>query len=170
MDPSSESEPFESSGSEYQPLGENKLASSSDSSTKFHVPVIRNMVFDYVAHLRPFFIAIPKTDTKQKFSISSYRLFKYTKSSNSVECSESASAFNLTRFTVMKNNANLNLNMLPNCYESALLIKSAKYENVMLLAKEYVGRNEMPFYNSLQSDKPTADDVISEISESDNSD
>ena len=42
---------------------------------------------------------------------------------------------------------------MPKFYENALPIKHAKYQNVMLLAQEYVGKNEMYFYQSLKKIK-----------------
>lgn len=39
----------------------------------------------------------------------------------------------------------------------------------MLLAEEYVGKNEMPFYQSLVSDKSTSEQVHSDATESDQS-
>lgn len=54
---------------------------------------------------------------------------------------------------MLKKNSIPNLTLVPKCYENALPIKHSKYQNVMLLAQEYVGKNEMNFYQSLKSDK-----------------
>lgn len=40
---------------------------------------------------------------------------------------------------------------MPKCYGNASPIKHAKYQNIMLLAQQYVGKND--FYHSLKSNK-----------------
>lgn len=62
-----------------------------------------------------------------------------------------------TYFTMLKKNSIPNLTLMPKCYENALPIKHSKYQNGMLLAQEYVGKNEMNFYQSLKSDKAEVD-------------
>lgn len=140
-------------------------------SKKFHViPVTQDIMYNYVEHLKLFFNSLPKAMSNEKFAISTYRVFKYTKNSNGVECSLSASTSFFTHFNMLKNNSTPNLTFMPKLYQGKLSLKHLKYENVMLLAKEYVGKNEMPFYESLTSDKPTSNPVDSDATESSPSD
>lgn len=109
--------------------------------------------------------------SKEKFSISSYRVLKYTKGLNGVECSSSASMSWFTHFVMLKNNAIIpNFNFIPKAYDCKLPVKHLKYENVMLLANEYVGKNEMYFYHSLKSNKNTEQPSDLDATESNSSD
>jgi hypothetical protein len=119
-------------------------------------------MYNYATGLKEFFNPVPKAISKEKFTISTYRVFKYTKNLDGVECSQSASSPFFTHFTMLKKNTKPNLTFMPKCYENALPIKHAKYQNVMLLAQGYVGKNDMHFYQSLKSDEITLAEVEAE--------
>ncbi|CAH1960846.1 unnamed protein product [Acanthoscelides obtectus] len=100
-------------------------------------------MYNYAAGLKDYFRPVPKAVSKEKFSISTYRVFKYTKNSGGVEVSQSASIPFFIHFMMLKKNYKPNLALMSKYYDNALPIKHAKYQNVMLLAQEYVGKNEM---------------------------
>lgn len=139
------------------------------SSRKFHViPVSQSMVFNYTDHLKSFFYPSPKSETKEKFAISSYRVFKYTKNIGGVACSASASPdVLLSNFVLLKSNANPTLTDVGQAYSDKLTLKDLKYKNVMVLANEYVSKSDMHFYLSLKSDQ-CVEHQDSEVSDSDN--
>lgn len=126
------------------------------------------MIFNYTDHLNFFFNLSPKSETEEKFAISSYRIFKYTKNTGEVACSAGASSdAALTHFVLLKNTANPTLTNVTKAYLDKLALKDLKYKNVMQLANEYVGKRDMHFYLSLKSDK-SLDNKDSAVSESDN--
>lgn len=92
------------------------------SSRKFHViPVTHTMVLNYTDHLKSFFYPYPKSRSKEKFGISSYRVFKYTKNGE-VACTHSASAnAPLINFVLLRSNANPTLNGVEQVYLNRLL-------------------------------------------------
>lgn len=139
------------------------------SSRKFHViPVTQSMVFNYTDHLKICFNPSPKSETKEKFTISSYRVFKYNKNTGGVACSAAASSdAALTHFVLLKNSANPTLTNVTKAYLDKLPLKDLKYKNVMQLANEYIGQRDMHFYLSLKSDK-CLENQDSAVSESDN--
>lgn len=132
-------------------------------SKSFHViPVTQDMVYNFADHSKYFFLSVPK---ERETSVSSYRVLKYTKGLNGVECSSSARMSWFTHFVMLKNNAIPNFNFISKAYHCKLSVKHLKCENVMLLANEYVGKNEMYFYHSLKSDKNTGQPADSDATE-----
>ena len=140
-------------------------------SKNFHVvPVTQLMMFNYSDYLKEFFHPVPKADLKEKFTITSYRIIQYKKNGNGVDCSAFASSPFLTHFSMLKTGVQPNLDRVALSYNGKLPIKHLKYQNVMLLAGEYVGRNDMHFYQSLKSDKHTSEPdecIDSDVTESD---
>lgn len=101
-----------------------------------------------------FFNPSPKSETKEKFGISSYGVFKYTQNTGRVACIAGASAdVALTHFVLLKNTANPTLTNVTKAHLDKLLLKDLKYKNVMQLANEYVGKSDMHVYLFLKSDK-----------------
>lgn len=48
----------------------------SSSKNFFVVPVTQDIMYNYVEGLKDFFIPLPKAVSKEKFTISAYRVFK----------------------------------------------------------------------------------------------
>lgn len=121
-------------------------------SKKFSViEVNQNFIFDFSSVVKLFALPSPKNQEKLKFTISKYRIFKYSNFSDEIECCESASASLFYKFKLLKYNNVVSFDTKEICYKDLLPLKDAKYKNVMQLALEYVPKSDMPFYNSLKS-------------------
>ncbi|XP_057662606.1 uncharacterized protein LOC130897743 [Diorhabda carinulata] len=111
------------------------------------VPVEQNMIFDFVNYLKPNFKKTVINQHRQKFAISKYKLILYEANSG-IQCSESCNVPIYSTFNIQC--STLDTNTAPNqLYKEKLPLKKVKYDNVMVLANQYVPKNDLSYYEKL---------------------
>lgn len=140
------------------------------SPLKFNVIAVKtSMIRDFVCHLKPYFLKTVKSDTKDRFLVSTYRVFRYIHNSDVLECSVSASMPIFSKFRLQKQSQNITL-AAPCAYQGKLPIKPAKLKDTIALAEQYVPRNDMWYYEELKSTsgEPSGDSPDSVTEDEDN--
>lgn len=125
------------------------------SSKNFEViPVTQDFFLNFKDHLQRFFLKNP-SKKNNKFTISKYRILLYEKSNSGtlVKCSESVGIPVFMSFDI-ENKKILEPISLPNdaqkLFSGRRLLKKNKFEHVMTLAKNYVPRCDVWFYNEIE--------------------
>lgn len=112
------------------------------------VPVHQNMIFDFVNYLKPYFKKTVINQHRQKFAISKYKLILYDQESSGIQCSETCNTPIYSTFNIQRGTFDFTLQ--PNrLYDQKLPLKKLKYANVMVLANQYVPKNDITYYENL---------------------
>lgn len=135
----------------YLPQEYHKLVEKA--SLKFKViTVTQNMIYDFCSLVKEFSLQVPKNPNKEKFAVSTYRVFLYSELSDEIQCSKTACGSLLfQKFTLLNFKKSVQFTEKNTCYNALLPIKDAKFKNVMQLATEYVPKSDLAFYYNLKS-------------------
>lgn len=142
-------------------------------ASKSFIPVMvpQNMVLNFSKHYDGHFKKVIVSDTKQRFKISQYKIFKYDKDHPTSISASVSTGFPIFETYVLLRNVEDPLTLAPTtrAYEAPLLLKKPKYEDVMQLARKYVPLNETAYYENLKS-QPHGTDQVELISATDDDD
>lgn len=119
-------------------------------SKKFKVvPVEQDMILNFSDHFKQLFKSAPKGPKREKFAISTYRLMRYTKNHQYIECSVSSGFVISTKF-FMNPNGNIAFPMPNNkAHSRPLEINPKKIKDLRDLVQKYVPLNDQGYYNRL---------------------
>lgn len=128
--------------------------------TSKHFTVInvqQGMIRNHTEHFKKVFKSFKGTG-KQKFAISTYRIFKYTRNKAFIECSVTAGITVFSSFSLIKTNRQSQLS-LPSelAYKNRLLINDKKIKDCKSLVQKYVPLADQAYYNTIFGDLPTED-------------
>lgn len=132
-------------------------------SKKFDVVSVKQeMISDFSGFFQPFFKKVVTNNKKEKFAISTYRLFKYSKEHmHVVRCSVNSSGTVFSDFNIQKPGA-IPANSVPKrLYNAPLKIKDAKVKDVQSLVEKYVPLADKWFYQQLATDETVDNDTDS---------
>lgn len=120
-------------------------------SKKFRViDVTQDIIMDFREHFKPIFKAtFTSQNIKMKFSISTFRVFKYETGSNFIECSTTASLPVFTKFSATKFRCILSLPATKMTQIYPLPINEKKVADVKLLVKKYVPEAYQHYYRRI---------------------
>lgn len=142
-------------------------------ASKSFIPVMvpQNMVLNFSKHYDGHFKKVIVSDTKQRFKISQYKIFKYDKDHPTSISASVSTGFPIFETYILLRNVEDPLTLAPTtrAYEAPLLLKKPKYEDVMQLARKYVPLNETAYYENLKS-QPHGTDQVELISATDDDD
>lgn len=119
-------------------------------SKKFKVvPLEQDMILNFSDHFKQLFKSAPKGPKREKFAISTYRLMRYTKNHQYIECSVSSGFVISTKF-FMNPNGNIAFPMPNNkAHSRPLEINPKKIKDLRDLVQKYVPLNDQGYYNRL---------------------
>lgn len=122
------------------------------------VEVNQEMVRDFNNHFKPMFKATFSSTEKSKFLISSYRIFKYEKGSNFVECSLATGMPLFTKYSALKSGTTLfSLPTYKMTQAYPLPINEKKVKDVKTLVEKYVPGADQWYYKQIFGEEPTAE-------------
>ena len=126
-------------------------------SKKFDVySVKQDMIYNYADFYKPFFKKVVVNTRKEKFAISKYRLFQYSKEHmRVVRCSVNSLGAIYSDFCIQKN-VEIPLAASPALlYDAPIKIKNAKVKDILALAEKYVPLSDKWFYDQLSLNNPS---------------
>lgn len=144
-------------------------------TSKNFVPIMvnRSMVLDFTNHYKGHFKKTIVSDTRRIFKISLYKIFEYSKDHSDTISVSVSTGFPIFESFKLLRDLEDTLEVTPNllAYQAPLLIKKAKYKDVMELATKYVPVNEMEFYRALKGEQHEGDqDQVSATDDDDQPD
>lgn len=143
-------------------------------ASKNFVPIMvhQNIILNFSGHFENHFKKVIMSADKKRFKISQYRIFEYNKDHpHTIAVSVSTGIPVFESYQILRDLED-DISVEPNIpvYNSSLPVKKLKYKDVMQLATNYVPPNEMEYYQNLKSEEVGDDDLLRQISGTDDDD
>ena len=143
------------------------------SKSFFTIMVTQDMILDFSGHYEKHFKKVIVNDIKERFKISTYRLFQYSKdNADVISVSVSTTGLSLfLHFSILKMEENYpTLQPSSPVSKIPLPVKNAKYKAVMQLASNYVPPDKLEFYRRLKSENIAEEATAALLSGTDDDD
>lgn len=125
-------------------------------AAKQFIPILvkQNMILNFSTHFDGHFKKVILSANKQRFQISKYRIFEYSKEHlNHIRVSVSTGLPIFIEFQILRDlQSNIQMDVAIPVYSQPIPLKKVKYVDVMQLATRFVPVDQITFYNRLTSE------------------